>query len=97
MAKKVEKVNVNGKELTGKEVAVLEAVKNAGKKVMAADLMGNENVTKVCGTIASVRSTMARLEKTHGLIKGFKVLNGDKVATAYGVGEAEAKAEAKAN
>lgn len=85
MAKKVAKVNVNGVELTGKEMAVLEAVKSAGKNVMATDLMDNESVTKVCSTVASVRSTMARLEKTHGLLKGHKTLNGDKVATAYGV------------
>lgn len=88
MAKKVAKVNVNGAELTGKELAVLNAVKATGKRVMAADLMDNEDVTKVCGTVASVRSTMARLEKTHGLLKGFKRLNGEKVATEYGVADA---------
>lgn len=87
MAKKIERVNVAGRELTAKEKAVFDIVRGIGKKVKAVDLMSNEDVTKVCSNIASVRSTMARLEKTHGLFKATVVLDGEKATKAYSIAD----------
>lgn len=85
MSKKVEKVLVNGKSLTAKEKMVLDKLSAKKGYTSAIDLQ------KDCGdlTLASVRSTMARLEKTHGLLVSHKELVEDKVATTYKVKGAE--------
>lgn len=85
---KVEKFDVRGKSLTAKEKAVYDAVQKVGK-AKAADLVDNADVAKYCANIASVRSTMARLEKTQCLFKANSVLVGDKVVKEYSVAEAE--------
>jgi len=80
MAKKMENVMVNGKSLTVKEKAIYDKVASMGQ-VIANDLLTPEI------TIQSVRATLARLEKTHNLLKGNKILKNDKPVMQYKVSE----------
>lgn len=80
MAKKIEKVNVNGKALTPKEKRVLDYL-NTVNEIVPSEVGGKEPFTDL--TVASVRATLARLEKTHGLAKGVKKLVNDKAVTVY--------------
>ena len=72
-----------GVAMTEKEVAVYNAVKNAGKAVKASDLENLDAVKAFCGNLASVRSTLARLDKTHGVIASKITLENDKAVKAY--------------
>ena len=80
MAKKMENVIVNGKSLTIKEKAIYDKVASIGQ-VVANDLLTPDT------TIQSVRATLARLEKTHNLLKGSKVIKNDKAIMQYKVSE----------
>ncbi len=75
---KVEKVKVNGKELTLKEKSVYEKVVELGKAT-ANDL---ENQVGELN-IYAIRATLARLEKTQGLLKAEPKLVGDRAVKCY--------------
>lgn len=73
---KTQNIVVKGKSLTLKEKGVLDKV-IAQKKVVANDLVSGDM------NIYSARATLARLEKTHGLLKSNKKLVNDKLVTEY--------------
>ena len=77
MSKKVEKVIVEGVSLTPNEKKVYDLVQELGKAT------ANQLVDKVGESIASVRSTLARLDKTHGLVKKSTVLENEKAVAIY--------------
>lgn len=66
-------------KLTDKEKTILEMVTKKG--VIAEELEGQEKVKDL--SIHAIRSTLARLDKTHGLIKSRKVISNDKMKTQY--------------
>lgn len=75
---KTNNVVVKGKSLTMKEKGALDKVTSLGK-VSANELVSADM------NIYSARATLARLEKTHGLLKSSKKLEGDKIVTMYEV------------
>lgn len=75
---KTQTIVVKGKTLTLKEKGVLDKVASLGK-VTANDLVDTNT------SIYSARATLARLEKTHGLLKANKKLANDKLVTEYEV------------
>lgn len=75
---KTNNVVVGGKTLTLKEKGALDKVTSLGK-VSANDLVTPDM------NIYSARATLARLEKTHGLLKSSKKLEDDKIVTMYEV------------
>lgn len=77
MSKKVEKVIVEGVSLTPNEKKVFDLIQTLGKGT------ANDLVDSVGESVASVRSTLARLEKTHGLIKKSTVLQNEKAVAIY--------------
>lgn len=81
---------IAGVAMTDKEAVVYNAVKDAGKAVKASDLEAMDVVKAVCSNIASVRSTLARLDKTHGVIASKATLENDKAVKAYVINAADA-------
>lgn len=77
MSKKVEKVMVEGVSLTPNEKKVFDLIQTLGKAT------ANEIVGQVEESIFSVRSTLARLDKTHGLINKSTVLENEKAVAIY--------------
>lgn len=75
---KTQTIVVKGRTLTLKEKGVLDKVTSLGK-VTANDLVDTNT------SIYSTRATLARLEKTHGLLKSSKKLDNDKLVTEYEV------------
>lgn len=77
MAKVKETFNVRGVELTAHEKAVYEKVAELG-------VVNYNQIAEACGVTAkSAIATLARLEKTHGLLKK----NEPVKVTTYEVGE----------
>lgn len=79
MAKK--QVLENG--LTVKLDTVLKAVKALENGATASELFEVQTVAEACGTEASVRSSLARLDKTLGMVNSKVELNGDKTVKRY--------------
>lgn len=79
MAKK-ELVKVNGKELTAKQKLVYDFVQSHGE-VIPTEVAGKDPFKDL--TVASVRATLASLDKTKGLIQSQKKLIGEKLVTVY--------------
>ncbi len=78
---KVTKINVSGRELTEKELTVLKAVANAGAFVAATEIeVGDLNTP-------AIRSTMARLSKTHGVLAEKMALVDEKAVKTYAVAD----------
>lgn len=89
MAIKDKRTMTAGVAMTVKEVAIYNAVKTAGSAVKASDLEKMDAVKEVCSNLASVRSTLARLDKTHGVIASKVTLEGEKAVKAYVAVEAD--------
>lgn len=69
--------------LTPKLNTVLEAVKSSEAGATANELFAMDEVAKACGSINSVRSSLARLDKTEGLIDSKVELDGEKTVKRY--------------
>ena len=67
---------VNGKDLTEKEKRIYDLVSG---KVSANDILSNAKDL----TVQSVRATLARLEKTHHLLKVSKAIVNEKAISQY--------------